>query len=158
MRMSGVRFPGLMMAAMVVLSACASSSPPPAASAGMAGASGLAPTMTIERFLRAANQNDLDAMSNLFGTRDGPVARTWSRREIDDRMFLLASLLKHTDYTIGNEQIVPGRREEATQFNVRLVLQQGPVQVPFVMVRSRNNQWLVENIDIQRITRGTGRP
>lgn len=151
MRLSGVRFTGLMIGAMVLLSACAGA--PPQQQGG--AVAGLAPTMTIERFLRAANQNDLDTMASLFGTRDGPITRTWSRREVDDRMFLFASLLRHTDYTITNEQIVPGRRDEATLFNVQLVLQQGTVEVPFTMVISRNNQWLIEEIGIERITHPT---
>jgi hypothetical protein len=118
---------------------------------------GLAAQMTVERFLRAANQNDLDAMAALFGTRDGAVSRQWPKRERDERMFLLASLLRHTDYAVVGEQIVPGRRDEATQLNVRLVMAQGPVQVPFTLVRSRD-QWLVESIDLEPITRGRARP
>jgi hypothetical protein len=147
MRLSGARFTGLMMGAMVVLSACAS-----APAQQQTDATGLAPTMIIERFLRAANQNDLDAMAGLFGTRDGSVTRSWSKREVDDRMFLFASLLRHSDYTIGAQQIVPGRRDEAARYDVQLVLQQGPVQVPFTMVITRNNQWLIEEIGIERIT------
>src|SRR3990172_649691 len=72
--------------------------------------SALAPAMVVERFLRAANTNDLDTMGRLFGTRAGPVAERDSRKELDDRMFVLASVLRHTDYQILNEQIVPGRR------------------------------------------------
>jgi hypothetical protein len=147
MRLSGVRFQVLLLGMALALSACASGGTQQGG-----GTFGLAPTMTIERFLRAANQNDLDTMAGLFGTRDGPVSRNWSRREIDDRMFLFASLLRHSDYTISGEQIVPGRREEATLYNVRLVLEQGPVQVPFTMVRTRTDQWLIEEIGIERIT------
>ncbi|CAN5862757.1 hypothetical protein BH23GEM9_BH23GEM9_09980 [soil metagenome] len=146
MRYSGARYLGLLIGATVMLSACAGRSQ----QSSITGS--LAPTMTIERFLRAANQNDLDTMAGLFGTRDGAVTRTWSRKEIDDRMFLFASLLRHSDYTVASEQIVPGRRDEATQFTVRMVLQHGPVPVPFTMVRTRNDQWLIEEIGIEAIT------
>jgi hypothetical protein len=74
----------------------------------------LAPAMVVERFLRAANSNDLDTMARLFGTRDGAVAQRESQKDADDWMFALASVLRHTDYQILNEQIVPGRRQEAT--------------------------------------------
>jgi hypothetical protein len=153
MRLSAVRHPGLLLGALVLLSACASAAPePPAQSA-------VAPTMTIELFLRAANQNDLDTMAALFGTREGPVTRVWTRKEIDDRMFLFASLLRHADYSISAEQIVPGRRGEATQYTVSLALRQGTVPVPFVLVQGPNRQWLIENIEIERITHpGRNRP
>jgi hypothetical protein len=115
------------------------------------------PSLTIERFLRAANENDLDTMISLFGTREGSVRGTWTKQEADQRMFLLANVLRHTDYTIGPEQIVPGRRDEAAQFNVRLVTQRdGTVQVPMTLVWSRDRQWLVENIPVDRITRPGG--
>ena len=115
------------------------------------------PTMTIERFLRAANENDLDTMISLFGTVDGSVQGKWSKQEADQRMFLLASVLRHTDYTIGPQQIVPGRRDEAAQYTVRLVTAaDGTKQVPFTVVWSKQGQWLVENIPVDRIIRGNG--
>jgi hypothetical protein len=150
MRFSAARSVSLLFGVVLVTSACAR---PVAQAPQMA----FAPAMTVERFLRAANQNDLDTMGALFGTTAGSVRATWTPREVDERMFLLASLLRHTDYSIVGEQIVPGRREEATQLNVRLVVAQGPVQVPFTLVRARN-QWLIENINIERITHPGRRP
>jgi hypothetical protein len=117
----------------------------------------VAPAMIIERFLRAANQNDLDTMARLFGTQAGPVTRTWTRKEVDDRMFIFASLLRHSDFTVLREQIVPGRRGEASQYIVRLVVAQGPVEVPFTMVRTRDQHWIIEQIGIESITH-PGRP
>jgi hypothetical protein len=151
MRLRAARFPGLLLGSVVLLAACTTTTvqAPPAA---------VGPSMVIERFLRAANQNDLDTMGSLFGTRDGPISRSWSRRELDERMFLLASLLRHTDYNVGSEQIVPGRREEATQYTVQLALAQGPVQVPFTLVRTRRSEWLIEQIGIERITHPGRRP
>jgi hypothetical protein len=152
MRLSAARRTGLLLVgAMVLFPSCAPATVGPREAT-------LAPQMTVERFLRAANQNDLDTMAALFGTRDGSITRSWNRREIDDRMFLLASLLRHSDYRIESEQIVPGRRDEATQFNVQLVVAQGPVSVPFTLVQTaRGGQWLIELVGIERITH-PGRP
>jgi hypothetical protein len=153
MLLSAARRTGLLLIGVLVLLPSCASGPSTGAEAA------LPPQMTIERFLRAANQNDLDTMGQLFGTRDGAIARTWPRREIDNRMFLLASLLRHSDYRIDGEQIVPGRREEATRFMVHLVVAQGPVDVPFTLVRAtRGQHWLIEDILIERITHPTRRP
>ncbi|HSJ14912.1 MAG TPA: hypothetical protein VK939_10885 [Longimicrobiales bacterium] len=113
---------------------------------------GLAPAMVIERFLRAANSNDLDTMGNLFGTRDGPIVNQGTRQQVDDRMFVLASLLRHSDYRIESEHIVPGRRDVATQFNVGLTINNERVVVPFTLVQSKRGPWLIEQIAVERIT------
>jgi hypothetical protein len=127
----------------------------PASSAGQAPQAVVAPTMTIERFLRAVNQSDFETMARLFGTREGPITLTWKQKEIDDRMVLLANVLRHNDYAIGPEQLVPGRRNEATQFTVNMVVGGKTIPVPFILVRSaREPEWLIENIAIDRLTRG----
>jgi hypothetical protein len=148
MRSSAARSAGLLLAAALV-SACAGSAPRTAQEPSFA------PALTVERFLRAANQGDLDTMSSLFGTRDGSVTGQWSRKEVDERMLIFATVLRHQDYSITGEQIVPGRREEATQLNVRLVTQNGNVaEVPFTLVRTRrDSSWLVENFDLAALTR-----
>lgn len=149
MRSSAVRFSGLLFAA-ALFSACAGSAPQRGAMDPT-----LAPAMTVERFMRAANQSDLDTMASLFGTRDGPVTRQWSRREVDERMVMFAAVLRHQDYTITGEQIVPGRRDEATQLNVRVVTANGnTAEVPFVLVLNRrDSSWLVESFALDALTR-----
>jgi hypothetical protein len=151
MRMRAIRTRSLL-ATLLLAAACGGTAPRAADQAAV-----LPPAMTVERFLRAANQNDLDTMSDLFGTRDGPVRQLWPRSEVDSRMFMLASVLRHSDYTITGEQIVPGRREEATQLMVRIVLADNTVNLPFTLVRNaRTQHWLIEDIPIDRITRRSG--
>jgi hypothetical protein len=117
----------------------------------------LAPAMVVERFLRAANSNDLDTMASLFGTLDGPVAQRESRKDADDWMFTLATVLRHTDYQILNEQIVPGRRQEATQLVVRLVSGEARYELPFTLVQSKRNGWLIEKVPVELMTNRRGR-
>jgi hypothetical protein len=130
--------------ALVLNSACGSSARAPE--------SALAPAMVVERFLRAANSNDIDTMGRLFGTRAGPIAERDSRKDLDDRMIVIASVLRHTDYQIQGEQIVPGRRDEATQLVVRLVNGERRYELPFTLVQSGRWGWLIENIPLELIT------
>jgi hypothetical protein len=127
------------------------------ASRGASTVSDLAPAMVVERFLRAANSNDLDTMARLFGTRDGPVGLRESQKDTDDWMFALASVLRHTDYQIINEQIVPGRRQEATQLVVRIVNGERRYELPFTLVQSNRHGWLVENVPVDLLTNRRGR-
>lgn len=145
MRLRVARSAGFLVA-LALLSGCAGS-PPRAAVDSSVG-----PAMTVERFLRATNQNDLDTMASLFGNRSGSVTRVWSEKEVDERMLIFTSVLRHTDYAIVGEEVVAGRRGEATQLNVRMVIQGDTVQVPFTMVLTGNQNWLIENIGIERVT------
>jgi hypothetical protein len=56
---------------------------------------------------------------------------------------------------ITGEQIVPGRREEAVQLNVRVVTQNGNIaEVPFTLVRTRrDSSWLIESFALDALTR-----
>lgn len=116
-------------------------------------AANVAPALVVEQFLRAANANDLDTMGRLFGTREGPIVERDSRQQVDDRMFALASVLRHEDYSIEGEQIVPGRRDVATQLLVRMNFgEERETVVPFTMVFSQDGRWMIEQIDLERIT------
>ncbi len=116
-------------------------------------AASVAPTLVIEQFLRAVNANDLDTMGRLFGTIEGPIDERDSREQVDNRMFALASVLRHVDYRVDGEQLVPGRRDVATQLLVRMFFEDGrEAVVPFTMVYSGGRQWLIEQIGIEAIT------
>jgi hypothetical protein len=147
MRSSAARSAGFVLG-LILLSACGGSAPRAAVD------SSVGPAMTVERFLRATNQNDLDTMASLFGNRDGSVTRIWSQKEVDERMLIFASVLRHTDYSFAGEELVAGRRDEATQLNVNMVIQGDTLQVPFTMVRTVDQNWLIENIGIENVTRG----
>jgi len=112
----------------------------------------VAAPLVVDQFLRAANSNDLDTMARLFGNRNGPVANDENRQELDRRLFAIASVLRHDSYTIKGSQIVPGRRNEATQINVLMKFGTQEIAVPWVLVYSKNGNWLVESIDLEKIT------
>ena len=117
------------------------------------------PALVVEQFLRAANsaaRNDTSgvaAMGRLWGTKDGLATDQMPAQEVQQRMLLTASILRHEDSKIVGEQLVPGRINEAKQLNVELT--QGPrkVIVPFFMVLSKGDRWLVERVDLEAITK-----
>ena len=112
---------------------------------------GVGPTLVLEQFLAAANAQDLVKMGTMFGTADqGSVSGQWPKDEVEKRMFIFANVLRHDDYKIEGETLVPGRLNEAKQLNVSLT--QGPkkVTVPFTLVR-RKDSWLVEIIDVEKL-------
>lgn len=142
---------------------------------GRGDAAGVAPLLSVERFLQAANGRDLDTMSRIFGTHDGPIGDTgstfgcafkrmgsWiglsdrcvSRVDVELRMDAIATILRHDDFRITGEQSVPGRVHPTSRVTVTLVRGGRTVpDVPFVVVRSGEGRWLVEQVDLERITR-----
>ncbi len=112
---------------------------------------GIAPQLVIEQFLRAANANDLQQMGRLFGTADGSVLQRDPRSEVEKRMFAIASLLRHQDYTIQGQSIVPGRDDEI-RLAVRLKREKDEVVVPFTLVRTHDGGWLITDIDLTAVT------
>jgi len=121
---------------------------------GLRPAHGVAPMLVVERFLNAANSTDLETMALLFGTRDGSILKRDPRAEVEARMYALASILRHKNYQLEGEGIVPGRLGEAVRLVIRLELEDRQVSVPFVVVQTRKDGWLIEQIGIERITGG----
>lgn len=113
----------------------------------------LAGTLVVEQFLRAVNATDLDTMGRLFGTSQGPIVRLYDRKHVDDRMLAIASILRHEDYTIQGTGPVPGRRDPATQVIVRMKVSGREADVPYTLVWSDARNWLIEQIDLERVTR-----
>lgn len=108
----------------------------------------VAPALVLERFLRAANSNDLKVMASLFGTDKGPITETEDASIVERRMFALASMLRHKDYSLSGQQIVPGQLGKAIALQVSVTLPDDrKVVVPFTMVRTDHGGWLVEKFD-----------
>jgi hypothetical protein len=114
----------------------------------------VAASLTVERFLQAANTRDLETMSRLFGTDDGPIGDTASREEVELRMDVIAEILRHIDYEIISETRVPGAQVTSRRLGVDIVLPQG-TRVPdvgFTVVLGSPNRWLINVIELVKIT------
>jgi hypothetical protein len=134
----------------------------------------VAPALSVERFLQASNQRDLHAMAGLFGTADGPVIETggplgcafkkigsWiglgercvKLQEIELRMDAIAQILNHEDYAVVSERTVAGRENPTTRIGVDLRIQGRDIpDVPFLVVRTHEGRWLVQEIDLGKVT------
>ena len=113
----------------------------------------IAPALTVERFLQAANTRDLETMSRLFGTDDGPIGDRRSRVEVELRMDVIAEILTHDDYEIISERRVPGAEVPSNRIGVDLLLPGGTTvrDVGFTVVES-DNRWLINVIELVKVT------
>ncbi len=132
----------------------------------------VAPQLSVERFLQASNDRDIDSMSRLFGTADGPIGDTggtfgcffkkigsWfggnaceSRKDVEVRLDAIARLLHHEDYKITHEEQVAGRSSPSTRVFVDMTISGEQVKdVPFVVVRANSGRWLVEQVGLEEL-------
>ena len=116
----------------------------------------VAPTLTVERFLQAANVRDLETMSRLFGSADGPFGDTRDREVVELQMNVIAEILQHDDYDIISEGAVPGSELPSRRIGVDFSLPNGLSvgDVGFTVVLESADRWLVNEIEVTRITEG----
>lgn len=129
--------------------------------------------LSVERFLQAANQRDVEAMGRLFGTADGPAMDTGStfgcmfkkigswfggspcvrKQDVEIRMDAIASVLQHEDYRIVEERRVAGRTAPTTQVLVDMTTTLGEdvSAVPFEVVQTDEGRWLVQRVNLERV-------
>ena len=114
----------------------------------------IASALMVERFLQAANARDLETMSRLFGTHDGPIGDRRSREEVKLRMNVIAEILQHDDYEIISERSVPGAEFPSRRVGVDLVLPGGTTvrDVGFTLVLESDDRWLINVIEVMKIT------
>ncbi len=160
----------LMASACLMLAACVTRTVGPDPMAGVGS------SLTVERFLQAANGQDLSGMARIFGTADGPIIDTGSTfgcafkkigswfgmclscltyQEVELRMHLFSEILRHEDYRIVSESDVPGRVDRTTRIGVDLVRVGGQrvADLGFLVVRAGGDgHWLIEEIELEKIT------
>ena len=137
------------LAILVLLAACGGarpSAPPP----GPSGAA--APAAAVERFLRLVESKNYREMGLVFGTKDGNIYRVDAARQVEQRMYAIASALQHDAFAITQEEQIPGRFGEAMRVTVNLTRGQQRTPVPFTVVRA-GSTWLVEVVDLERALR-----
>ena len=121
--------------------------------AGNTEMAGVAPQLSVERFLQAANERDFEAMGRVFGTHDGPIKG--ERRELELRMSAIAEILEHQDYQITSQQREAGWEYPTTRVMVSLIKDGREIKnIPFLVVATSDGGWLVEEVDLALITRG----
>lgn len=151
----------------LLAAACATSPPLPPA------AEDAGPLRAAERFLDAANRQDLDALAHTFGTHRGSIADTggglrcglrrvasWlraadrcpTRQEIEVRMHAIAAVLRHDVYDVTSADQVPGRDRPVTRVSVEVRREERIHRDVGVFVIRTSSGWLVESVELEKIT------
>jgi hypothetical protein len=148
--------PGSWVAGVILLgtTACASSGGGASGTTIDSAYGALTAESAVGQFLDAAKRSDYQVMSRLFGTREGPANERNGRIETEQRMYILASLLRHSSYSLRRVPVAEAdgqNRIAADMVGTRY----GNVSVPF-LTSNNKGRWFVEQIGTESLT-GTGR-
>ncbi len=114
-----------------------------------------APQLAVEQLLRAVNAKDLQAMSVIFGTKNGPARETMDRTELEKREIILACYFGHDSSRIlGESQGSQGHRD------VHVELKKGNLtrSTTFYTIKGPGDRWYVDNMDIAAVRDFCGNP
>ena len=105
-----------------------------------------APQLAVQQFLAAAKGQDLQAMSAVFGTAEGPLRDRAPRQEVERRMIIMTCHLRHDESRIGAPQSGEGGR---VSFRVDLTQGTKTAAPVFKTVKAtRSGRWFVEEFDL----------
>ena len=143
---------GCLLAAAIVLSSasCASSGGGSSAVTIEQAYGALSAESAVGQFLDAAKRNDYQLMSRLFGTRDGPAVDRMGRIEVEQRMFVLAALLRHQSYSMRRMPVAEAEGQQRLAVDM-VGTRNGDITVPFITVVSKG-RWFVEQIQTEALS------
>ena len=131
-------------AGVFLLAACSSATR--GGSGALTGAA--APQLAVDAFLKAVNAKDLQAMSTVFGTKNGSARETMDHTELEKREVILACYFAHDSSRIlGESPGLQGHRD------VRVELKKGTLtrQTTFFTIKGPGDRWYVDNMDIAAV-------
>lgn len=107
------------------------------------------PRPALDAFLSAVRAQDLQAMSNVWGTKDGPVrdSKRMTRDEMERRELILMCYFKHDKYRVLQDQPAPdGERV------MRVELTRGTItrSTNFYLTRG-DDRWYVRSADVEPV-------
>jgi hypothetical protein len=107
----------------------------------------------LAKFLAAGKAQDLQAMSNVWGTKQGGAASTGGympREEMEKRLIIMIKCTRNDSWAIKSEMpLIGGDR----QFTVELRLKNLTGVTDFVAVQGPNTRWYISQFDPEKLMR-----
>ncbi len=102
----------------------------------------------VQEYIRAASDSNLTRMAQLFGTDKGNAIRL-KLPDLDKRMVVTSAYLSHTRVrTLGE---VRGMHPNERTVTTEIALGSCKVVIPVLAVHSRDDGWLVRNLDLSKV-------
>lgn len=140
-------------AGLLLLAACSSATQRGSNNGQLTGAA--SPQLAVDQFLGAVKARDLQAMSTVFGTNNGPARETMDRTELEKREVILTCYFTNDSYRTLGERSGSGDHRE-----ISVELKKGNLtrQTTFYAIRGPGGRWYVDNMDIAAVRDFCGNP
>jgi hypothetical protein len=141
-----------LIASLVFLAACHSAptpAPSPTTPANNSATGAANPTAAVRAYLKAVEQQDLQAMGAVWGGPDGPARDLLPREELFQREMVMMCTLKHDRYDIVGEAPTPGG---AHSIIVNLFSRNENQARTFDVVQGPGARWYVRSVDVKTLS------
>ncbi|MBI2796905.1 MAG: hypothetical protein HYX65_09395 [Gemmatimonadetes bacterium] len=99
----------------------------------------------LDAFMKTVKDKDIQAMSLVWGTSNGPARDRLERADLEKRELLMQCYLRHDSYSVKGDSPGQGGR---VIYKVEVV--QGPKrrETSFTTIKGPDERWYVEDVDV----------
>jgi hypothetical protein len=101
----------------------------------------------LDQFLDGVKSQDVQAMSQVWGTTKGAAREQIPRAELEKRILVMQCYFSHDNYKVLGDS----RTERGHIFRVQLTKGNLTRETSFYTVRGPSNRWFVENADMDPV-------
>jgi hypothetical protein len=101
---------------------------------------------TVDRFMQAVADSNLDQMANLWGTTAGPAAKTGQPPDFQRRVAIMHAYLRNESHRIMTDTPEGGGSRHMLQVEIRRQLCSWVI--PFTAVKLGDGTWIVSQVDL----------
>jgi hypothetical protein len=100
---------------------------------------------TVQGFMQAVADSNLAKMATLWGTANGPAAKTGQPPDYERRIVIMQAYLRNESFRVTSDvPESPDRRD----LQVELKRHTCTWSVPFVVVKTGDGSWLINQVDL----------
>lgn len=132
---------------LLVLAACSQATNTSTGSIAPAALGASDPRGAVDAFLAGVKAQDIQAVSQVWGTTKGPAREQIPREELEKRILIMQCYFSHDSYKHVND----GRSEGGHLFRVALTKGRLTRETTFSTVRGPSNRWFVESADMDPV-------
>ena len=113
-------------------------------------------SQALDQFLGAVKANDLNRMSQLWGTDRGPAADWMQPGDLRKKLTVIQIYLNHTGYRVVEGPIAAPANSNVRTFRVELQHRDCNHVQPIDLMRTRSGGWLVFDVHLEASSNPAG--